>query len=63
MSDFNIQTNRVTEGRWPDSVVINKENRKWRIIDFTVPNEKRYRENKKVPGPIYWNRNVIESAD
>ena len=35
--DFAIQTDKEIEHREPDIVVIDKENREWKIMDTAVP--------------------------
>ena len=37
--DFNIRTDKVIEGRLPDIVCINKQNRECQIIDFAIPGD------------------------
>ena len=48
--DVNIQCDHVIEARRPDIVVVNKQERKYTIIDIAVPADKRIgeTENEKI---------------
>ena len=37
--DFSIQTDHAIEARRPDLVVVDKDRRTYKIIDFTVPGD------------------------
>ena len=45
--DFSIQTDHVTEARRPDLVVVDKKERKCKIIDFAVPGDSTIEEKEK----------------
>ena len=47
MWDFIIQTDDVIEARRPDLVVVDKEERSCKIIDFAVPGDSRIEEKEK----------------
>ena len=44
--DFSIQTDRVIEARTPDLIVVDKKESSCKIIDFTVPGDRRIEEKK-----------------
>ena len=50
LCDFNIQTDHVIKHRRPDIVVLHKTERKFHLVDITVPGDKRIelKEQKKV---------------
>ena len=45
--DFSIQTDHVIEPRRPDFVVVEKKERSYKIIDFTVPGDSGIEEKEK----------------
>ena len=45
--DFNIQTDQVIEARRPDLVVVDKKERRCKIIGFEVPGDSRIEEKEK----------------
>ena len=45
--DFSIQTDHVIEARRPDLVVVDKERRIFKIIDYAVPGDSRIEEMEK----------------
>ena len=47
MRDFSIQTDHVIEPRRPDFVVVDKKERRCKIIDFAVPGDSRTEEKEK----------------
>ena len=47
MWDFSIQTDHVIEARRPDLVVVDKEKRTCKIVDFAVPGDSRIKEKEK----------------
>ena len=44
--DFSFQTDHVTEARTPDLVVVDKKDRRFKIIDFAVPGDSRIEEKE-----------------
>ena len=50
LRDFNVQCNKVTEGRRPDIVVVEERERICKIIDVTLPNDSRMnaKEQEKI---------------
>ena len=55
MWDFSIQTDHVIEARRPDLVVVDKEERSCKIIDFAVPGDSRTEEKEKDKTEKYQN--------
>ena len=47
MWDFSIQIDRVIAARRPDLLVVDKEERSCKIIDFAVPGDSRIEEKEK----------------
>ena len=47
MWDFSIQTDHVIEAPRPDLVVVDKQERSCKIIDFAVPGDRRIEEKEK----------------
>ena len=47
MWDFSIQTDHLIEARRPDLVVVDKEERSRKIIDFAVPRDSWIKEKEK----------------
>ena len=47
MWDFSIQTDHVIEARTPDLVVVDKNRRTCKVIDFAVPRDSRTGEKEK----------------
>ena len=47
MRDFSIQTDHVIEPRRPDFVVVDKKERRCKIIDFAVPGDSRIEDKEK----------------
>ena len=45
--DFSIQTDKVIEARRPDIVVLEKKDRKAKVIDIAVPNDKNVKEKEE----------------
>ena len=48
MWDFIIQTDHVIEARRQDLVVVDKKERKCKIIDFAVPGNSKIEERRKI---------------
>ena len=46
MWDFSIQTDYVIEARRSDLVVVDKKERRFKIIDFAVPGDSRIEEKE-----------------
>ena len=47
MWNFSIQTDHVIEAQRPDLVVVDKEERSWKIIDFAIPGDSSIEEKEK----------------
>ena len=47
LSDFSIQTDHVIEAWRPDSVVVDKKERSFKVIDFVVPGDSRIEGKEK----------------